>query len=209
LEQNILKSDFDEYLYLSENLYKVKLDNKWAIFNITTNKILVDSIDSVTKTENRLIIAKKDSCYLFDKKGNLIKEIQGSFHRKFSYDRFIVRQGKEAFLLDKSGNNFYSFNKDSMRIYGYNPDFILIKKGNKPYIAFDVENNEVNPAKLKFIVTAKINNKYIIKKGKKYGVIDRKLNVIIPAIYDYIGKKSRNLVVVKFNGKKGLIRILE
>ncbi len=209
LKYNIFNQNFENYSYITESFYRVKKDSTWFVYDAKTGKFLVNNIKSATQTKNRLIITKKDSCFLYDKNGNYIKSIFGKFYRILSYDRFTVKRGDKTMLIDKSGNIFYSFTTGDFKIYRISSYFIIIKKGRKPYKYFDTDNNEIDPEKIDFEIKNRIGDNFIIQKNDKYGIIDKKLKKIVPAIYDNITKKTDKLVLVKLNDKKGLIRIIK
>jgi len=206
LNQNVFEKKFEAYSYIFEDFYKVKIKGRWVCYDNKNNKIIADSIRSAYTLGDRMLVTKKDSCIFFDKAGNRIKSIYGTYYKKLPFSRvLILRKEKTSLIVDKSGSIIHEFK--NAYIGKYNIAFIKILDAKKTYRYLDSNNNEISPSKMKFSAIKTIGNKLLISKDKKYGVIDYKLNEIVPVIYDYIGKTSGHLIILGLNGKKGVIKI--
>lgn len=82
---------------------------------------------------------------------------------------------------------------------------VIFSQEDKSY-CYNKKNNKLKI--LKYFITSNIDDKYVIKKDNKYGVIDKNFKIILNPIYDSITSSGiKNIVIGKSNKKTSLISL--
>ena len=168
---------YDKLELLSNNLLKVKLDNKFGVLDLLGKEILPIKFDEIFMLADNLVQASENAIInLYDIKGN--KEITG--------------------LEDVVENNPFDFHQS----------YFWLKK-DKKWGLFDNKLNVVLPLKLEYdsceLISDNIKENIYIKvqKDGKCGLIDGLLNIVVieldEDIQDISFDHKKNFLVKKFS----------
>jgi hypothetical protein len=180
----VLKADYDgiEFLQLLKEsdkakaktflLIKTKMNGKWGIINLTTQKTYNHEFESIQPYFDGLALVQKD--------------------RKFGY----INTESEIEISNKY--DFATNFNNKTAIVGKNNRFGLINTENKTIIAIEYEELKLlfpTETDDKFLASL-----YKVRKGKHYGIVNNLGQIVVPIEYDslefkkgdYAGKGIKN-----------------
>ncbi|SMC78341.1 WG repeat-containing protein [Moheibacter sediminis] len=221
--------------YDKSSFTKGLLDGKYGILSIANNEIIIPfQFDEIYEYYDRYLLVEKDKKRgLYDTNGKKITEVSyDGFKRSDTEGSQMIFPMKDKFysVLDKNGNLKYQ-NEIINVSYLHNENYwlapyrskiqaILIQKKDGKYGLLDENTAEmIVPA-----VYDEITQKYdpgetayfIVKQGKKYGIVNQEHQIIVPMDYsfidffnlDYLAKHEKDLQFIAKKGEKfGVINL--
>lgn len=213
------------------NLYDDAYDfyNGYAIVEVETSsgnnykvidkkgKTIYTDYDYISRTKNCFVVEKDDSFSIINKKGNItglssrFEYASGWNSGGYFVEYVFAEDDDNLYLLDEKGILIYSteFDKDywSDIIVDYHVlEFLYAKQTNSKLIIISSNGKTLEYAYTEEDPKVYVeNNKIIINKNEKFGVIDFKGNTLVDFNYDSISISNDDYVVVEVNGKYGVI----
>jgi uncharacterized protein YlzI (FlbEa/FlbD family) len=184
----VIKPAYDDAGYFQNGLAKVRLGFKIGVIDKNGTEIVPMDYEDISY-DNGFIIAGwngKYSCY--DKAGNQIFEpVYNSITILPDADSAIVYLGDQPQIIDFKGNIKVSAKYDSMAYYGSKHDDGRIEVRLNGKVGFlDLSDlSEAVPTIYDWTSLFK-NGHAVVGKESKYGVIDKKGNIVVPLDYDNI-----------------------
>ena len=218
-----------EYLEIARYPYKDgshlsrNKDGKYGCINIegkVTLPFVYDKL-SVTGYGNTAISTQGGKCGIIQVNSGLPIEIATCDYDDIakSEKAFVVKKGDKFCVMDLYGKELTGFEYDG--IESISNDFLIAEKKSKWYL-LNTSGEALNKKTYKEIAIIinkeKPTNYYsrnkfsylkIQDKNNKYGIIDKFGNEILAPIFDDILSESRNVFLVKKNGKYGLYNLLK
>lgn len=170
---------------LSPSLCKVREDNHWRIINKDTHIVL----DYVFSQFSRKILVEGEAFWivtLYDKNGVINSE--GEVIIPVLFDKVEVKATSNHINVC-----FYCYTK-----FLDSPDFIKYSK-NRECIIENGSRTQIIPSEYEMAFDAGLGMVRVLKNGK-WGLLDSKNNVVVDAIYSYIGEYCNGFAIVG-NGK--------
>jgi hypothetical protein len=222
-----------------DGVYKVRNDTLEGLVKYTGEVLIPVEYEWLSSFEERFIIVSKNDKYgLFSMQGELVQEARfNSINRMRTYSSeiFITITDEGYGALDLKGHVFLENKYQSMTdIYDYNwdlkypnykqkHDYLRLENKKGFCGVMDVNSAHINvPCVYKALYQyLDINNDttyFLVKKGRKFGVVDQANNVIIDFKYDSLSfnKTNRNIyyqskiqlcIVAKKRKKYGVINM--
>lgn len=192
-----------------ENLIRVKISNKWGVWDIKMREIVpilyeyeMDLINGLIKVS----IGKLEAVY--NSKGELIVPLQYEDIQVLGEDIIIARNKENADLYDNTGVKLTSVNCKEIKKFGKNV-FAVFKNSKWAII------NRFGELFTSFIYDdiVDLNEKiYAVQRGEYWGIINNLGKVLIPCSFDYIKPvdfyKLYNVYEFSNNGDLGLLNDL-
>ena len=183
-----------------------------------TNKILllstgilffIDSLcqDRDTSLPNLIPYRKGDLWGYCDKNKNLILPAKYSWAEPFIAGRAIVHfDDKKHGVIDSLGKELLTIGKDTMITIWSNGSVLIEKKFVDIIFVLQKDGSVFRSKKYKLKFPFD-ENSYVAAKGKKWGVIDNKENVIIPFKFKVVSEIDDKgyIMVTNKDGKRGFI----
>jgi hypothetical protein len=200
------KIDADSLIFSSENYLIIKKDSQYAVLDIDLNivlpfqnrrlnAILLDKIFYENSLAKQGIINLKGEEFIPDEFDGFLL-LDSSF--VLGYKEFDSRVNKDHLINLKTGQ--------TIAIY----DEIIVRR-NSMFRLGDVFNTFYS--EIGVIIPSKFiyeSNKYfIVKSGKKFGVIDNYGKILIPIEYESIEQYGKDLLVLKIGKKSGIYNLRE
>jgi hypothetical protein len=143
----------------------------------------------------------KNKSALFSESGIKLTEFVIDSISSFKKNYAIIHQGFQQGLIDREGQiavppqyvEILIHDNGEIRARKTNTWKILSSK-NETILTFDCD------------LVQQGNDVYTVSSSGKFGLIDQNFNPILPLAYDYIGESQFGKVIVKQNGKYGIIR---
>ena len=183
----------------------VRIGNNTGTIDINGFYILPLEYSALTRYKSKYFLAKKLGKYgIIDSIGNIIVPIL--------YQDYMIEHDGLLILKINDKIGLFDFNKLEWVIMPkYTNMFIhpLMIGGSYRRVSCDL----IDPLTYKVIdstyattVLTKLGN-ILVGKDNKYGIVNAKNNIIVPIIYDYLGKMPyrHNFFLGKKNGKYGLL----
>jgi hypothetical protein len=201
-----IKSDYFEKDSLL--VYEKIIDNKklQGLVGIDNNIIIEPKYDNIYFIEDPdFFVVKKDNKYGFVNKSGIeiIPVIYDQVGFNITEDLISVKQKNKWGFVNRNNEIIIAFEYDEA--YPFFDGIAFVKKEN---IYEGIDKN--NTVKAKFSTEKSefpfySNNLSLFKKDGKYGYINKKGNVVIPAIYLYAYPFVNEMAYVELNGKSGFI----
>lgn len=215
LKNIIVPFRFDFIEYKNQRLI-VRNNKLHGLFSLDNKELVPIEFDFILPRNNdRFILWRTNSLHgLSDINGEIIIPIKYKHVSSTENDDFYLTTN------EKNLNGVYDFNgkniiPEEYKFYTVDNYRIFATKNNKAQI-IDLQNSKNNielDEAVEFIETIRHSSMgqdlfQIIKKENKYGIINSKNDIIIPAIYDEI-KSSQNwrYFIIKQNNKLGLVNV--
>lgn len=177
----VIPAKYEVAFGFSDNLARVKFNNKWGFINKKGDWVIPAKYDSAHEFHEDLAVAEINKKYGFiNKKGEWVVPAQYSFAHDFSDGLARVGNGANAYYIDKTGKTIIS---ESLLKFMVNGEF------SEGLAATCVGSPDI----------------YKSKKPCKYGYINKKGKLVIPAKYDFAYDFHENLALVRINNKHGFI----
>jgi len=199
----IVSCKYDESCVYVEDLARIVYNGKWGFIDKLGNVAVPCKYDHVGDFHEGLAsVELNDKCGFIDKLGRDVIPCRfdrvGDFHEGLAS---VQLNGKWGFI-DRSGNETILCRYDSAGEFN---EGRAIVKNNKQWWYIDKLGNSISN---KYDSIYYINNHYVrVELNGKWGIIDKELgSQIIPCKYDYDFDFRDELIVVKKNGKCGLVR---
>jgi len=189
---------------------------------LTESKKIIESFCSVSKTNNKIKLSRKQSkfydgqeqfCYIDFNGENMTEFFYETAYLNFNCGLAMIKHYQDNDSGKIISTKYGFVNKNGVviipLIYDFAINYIsgysIVTKENKDGL-IDTDGKEIIP----FIydsISYMYGNYYRIEKNKKYGIIDTNRKEIIPIIYDLISYMYDKYYRIKNNNKYGILDI--
>lgn len=201
-----IKSDYfekDSLLVYEKIIDNKKLQGIVGLDNVIVTEPKYDNIYFI-EDEDFFVVNKGRKYGFINKSGvEIIPLIYDEVAFNITEDLIAVKQNKKCGFINRNNEIIIPFEYDET--YPFFDGIALVKKENI-YKGIDKNNNiklKVGAEKNKFPFFS--NNLSIFEENNKYGYINKKGKVVIPAIYEYAYPFVNGMAYVELNGKSGFI----
>lgn len=201
-----IKSDYfekDSLLVYEKSIGSKKLQGLVGLDNTIVVEPIYDNIYFIEDKD--FFVVKKNNKYGFINKSGkeVIPLIYDNVAFNITEGLISVKQKNKCGFINRNNEIIIPFEYDEA--YPFFDGIAFVKKENL-YGGIDM-NNKI---KVKFSVEENefpfySNNLSMFKKEGKYGYINKKGKIVIPAIYDYAYPFVKGMAYVELNGKSGFI----
>lgn len=206
LKYDELVADDDPYFFKYDNLYPVKLNNKWGAIDGKGKVIIEIEYDYISSFKEEVAYIKKNKKYGYvNIEGKIIIPINYDTASLFYEDYAVVSKNGKYGLINKSGEVIVPFIYQNLGRY---LDGLVQAKKNGNWGLIDISNNIIVPFEYSYIES--YFEEFITIKGKgkygKFGKINRFGEYLIPPKYDNMIELTRGSIYgVKKMYKWGLL----
>ncbi len=200
----------------SEGLCAVEQGDKWGCINKEGNVVIDFLYDYVGPFSEGLCAVKKGGKWGYiDKNGKVVIDFLYDFPKGFLDGYAIVKQGEKWGVINKLGKFIVECMYDGIDRLG--PNCLIINQ-NGMYGMMSLNGDiMITPSCYDYIysegiyITTQTSREYVhyemgmLKKGDKWGIMDKFGNIISQCIYDAIDHFSEGLCAVKKGDKWGYI----
>lgn len=189
-------------------IYEKTVNNKKLLGLLKSNDVVItdakyNQIFSIE--DDDFFVVKNDDKYGFINKSGVevIPLIYDKVAFNITEDLIAVQQKHKWGFINRNNEIIIPFEYDEA--YPFFDGIAYVKQGNL-YIGIDTKNRtkvKFGSERTEFPFYS--NNLTLVKKENKYGYIDKKGKVIIPAIYEYAYPFVNGMAYVELNGKSGFI----
>ncbi len=211
----ILKNDYDLIDKACDDLFSVKINNKYGYVD-KDDKIIIDFIYDEASPFNEYDLANvkvNDKWGIINKAGAFVQECIYDDINDWDEDEKIIHacKDKQIFHIDKTNGeikyvgNFDKFDSFHHALWNHSVPFVIIEKQGKYGVADGLGNVVVKT----FYDCMEINaNRFIYGLDDKYGLIDFNGRLVTLAEYDWIKSSSQDGYFIANKGDKwGVIDI--
>lgn len=221
---------YDSIVSLPDDLYKVRLNKKTGVIDYNGKVVIPLKYNDISYNSGYFVVAQCSQIF-FDYpqfgRNTLIKyglfDIKGKKIFPVRYNN--IRVSGKYFILGKE-DRYFVYNKDKKKLCVFNSEqppfliedsyFSVVENGKniildeKGRSVINIEYEELGKNRLSFSSGYMLNNErvFIIKINGKYGLVNLKSELVLPAIYDDIkslpGMNNR-IIWIKKDGKWGAI----
>lgn len=188
---------YDDAFPFFKNIASVKIGDEWVYIDKKNELIKIP----FHKTDYHAVLESRVVIYDTLNKSNINKFNNTTFSI-IEYLNKIKTPNYKRKIYDLKSKTISDFNQfqdiSGLYINGY-----MRVYNNKKFGALNIRNKFNIPVEYEEI--SEYQNGYFLVKKDKWGIIDKKNNVIIPLIYDKIFKVSDKLIRVEVNQKSGYI----
>lgn len=201
--------DKNKNVYYENNAIKVKKNGKYGIINIDKKEILsceYDDIKTLKGIENSILVYKDGKVGLVDSKGNKVIDTKYtnilSIDNDYKLGYITVDDNNKYGVVDCTNTKILDNKYDDIKPINGNGNYVVKENGTYKLVKKDgeviLENKFDDVKEIK-------NDKLIINKSNKCGVINTLGEEIIEAKYDEIKFSYTDTYIVKKNGLYGVI----
>lgn len=198
-----IQSIYDDAGYFQDGLAKVRRGLKLGVIDKNGRSIVPVDYDDVNFDSGYIIVESGGKYGCFDKSGNLIfKPVYDSITMLSGKESAIVYLGDKPEIVDFKGNIEVSVKYDSIAYYGseHGDGMIEVRLNDKVGFLDMSDFSEAIPTVNDWVSLFKKGHA-VVENGNKYGVIDKKSNVIVPLNYDYIEIFDKGTLALNQDGK--------
>lgn len=205
LKYNI-KSDYfekDSLLIFEKVIDDKKLQGLVGLDNIIVTEPKYDNIYFIDDKD--FFVVKKDKKYGFINKSGIevIPLVYDQVAFNITENLIAVKQNGKSGFINRNNETVIPFEYEEA--YPFFDGIAFVKKENL-YIGIDTKNRiKVNFGTERTELPFYSNNLTTFKENNKYGYINKKGKVVIPAIYEYAYPFVNGMAYVELNGKSGFI----
>lgn len=189
-------------------IYEKTIGNKKLLGLVGTDNVIVtepkyDYIRSIDDKD--FFVVKKDKKYGFINKSGIevIPLVYDQVAFNITENLIAVKQNGKSGFINRNNETVIPFEYEEA--YPFFDGIAFVKKENL-YIGIDTKNRtKVNFGTETTEFPFYSNNLSTFKKYNKYGYINKKGKVVIPAIYEYAYPFVNGMAYVELNGKSGFI----
>lgn len=203
-------------LWYEADVLKVQKDGKYGLVNFKGKEILpveYDNIESILGIKNALKIKKDGKYGIANNEGKIVIKPQYLEIAQLGKDNksgYIVEDDNQKYgIVDYSDNVILQCEYDKVnQVYG-NDLYVVTKLEKQILVGKDgkeVLSSNQNYDEITSILKTK-DAGVIVKKGKKYGVINLKGEKVIEFNYDELQEAKSGIFIFKKNGKYGIIDV--
>ncbi|MCO7355907.1 WG repeat-containing protein [Riemerella anatipestifer] len=210
----IFEKEEIEYSHFSNNLARIKKENKFGFINIENSLIIPCIYDQASNFENGFSLVKiKSKDFLIDTNGTIFKS-EHKIVSTFKENRGIVKSNKKFGFIDEENNLIIEYLFDD--VLGHFVNGICLVKRNGKYGAININGENV----IDFIfddVRWIGNNVFPAKIKNKWTLVDLQGNIKFVPIFNYIQDFNKfqhqldyfdsNLTRAVLNGKDYYINV--
>lgn len=195
-----VNQEYEQMIYLGNNLYKAKKNNKWGVLTGSGNiKVPFEYQVIADFSEGKALAAKNGKCGVINIEGKILIPFKYIFNENlintaiFKNGYIVIKQKLKSVLMDSVGSKFNAANFDDVGMIG--SGLIPVKKNKKwgyanlnGKIKINIQYQEVFPFENGFA-------KVIFKN--KTGIIDTSGKVILPILYEEVQMKSSCFLILE------------
>lgn len=208
LVEAIENIDNSNNMWYEENVLKVRKGELYGLIDLSGKEILkpkYQEINSLKGTKNSLIIKQNDKLGLSDNKGNVIiepeyKEIK-SIQENYQNGYIVVDQDNKYGIIDFTSQVIIETRYEDIKQITGNHMYVIKQDGKWKLINSKKETliEDVNE------VTQILEDKIVIKKDNKYGVLQASGEEKIKPEYEELSNVFNDYYLAKKSGKYGII----
>ncbi len=208
LVEAIENIDNSNNMWYEENVLKVRKGELYGLIDLSGKEILkpkYQEINSLKGTKNSLIIKQNDKLGLSDNKGNVIiepeyKEIK-SIQENYQNGYIVVDQDNKYGIIDFTSQVIIDASYEDIKQITGNHMYVIKQDGKWKLINSKKETliEDVNE------VTQILEDKIVIKKDNKYGVLQASGEEKIKPEYEELSNVFNDYYLAKKSGKYGII----
>lgn len=208
LVEAIENIDNSNNMWYEENVLKVRKGEFYGLIDLSGKEILkpkYQEINSLKGTKNSLIIKQNDKLGLSDNKGNVIiepeyKEIK-SIQENYQNGYIVVDQDNKYGIIDFTSQVIIDASYEDIKQITGNHMYVIKQDGKWKLINSKKETliEDVNE------VTQILEDKIVIKKDNKYGVLQASGEEKIKPEYEELSNVFNDYYLAKKSGKYGII----
>lgn len=227
--QEIIKLKYDEIIEISESAFAVALNGKWGIIDKTGREVVPLKYDLIGNFSEGLAQVQLNGKEGFvDRAGQEIISLKYDRVSNFSRGLAQAKLNGKIVFINKHGEQLSSLNVSKYSdVEIFSNGVLKVSAGDDQdkYGIIDQFGVEIVPVIFSFIEDVPEENLLIVNKdgeyggrfangekyptfrftGGKWGIYDKKGNVIVPLKYDLVRPYSEGFFCVSLNGKFGFI----
>lgn len=205
--------EYNELLYLGNNVLGAKKDNKWGIID-NNNQLLTpftwDKMDKLSGIDNYVMVSSGETWGIYSViERKLTVPIEYSRLRKLDRESaFLVIHGTKSNIVDISNKPLFKKWYDEIRTSSINPEYFIVRENGRYGIVDRNEKVIVPITYLEFSESNYSDGSYLARnKDGKYGFIMIDGRITLPFNYDNVKKGYYNNIISIQNGKCGLVKV--
>lgn len=200
----LISPKFDDVSYFQNGIAKVRVGLKLGVIDKNGTEILPADYDDISFDKEFIIVQSGGKYGCFDKSGKMIyKPVYDSITMLPGKNSAIVYLGERPQIINYKGEVELSDKYDSIAFYDSEYGDAMIEVCLKGKYGFLKKSDLTVAVPTEYDGVSVFKNGYVVvKKGEKYGIIDKEGKQLVPLDYDYMWMSDNGTHTVVAKGDK-------